>query len=136
MWEYNKIGVAIEHMATSIIEFNEWIIPRNNELGEKKQENYNFLCWKRGTSSRRKNSWDAHYLGANTPMDELVKFFDLIQPDLIGISLSVYSNVQFLLKEITALRTVTNIPIIIGGQGLKKVGEEQSGDFILKILKP
>ena len=41
------------------------------------------------------------YLGANTPMDELSRFCDLVKPNLIGLSLSVYSNLHFLLKEIT-----------------------------------
>ena len=45
---------------------------------------------------------------------------------MIGLSLSVYSNFQFLSEEITAIRTVTNIPIIIGGQGMKNVGAELS----------
>jgi methanogenic corrinoid protein MtbC1 len=76
-----------------------------------------------------KNSWDAHYLGANTPMDELLRFCELVKPDLICLSLSVYLNVQFLLKEIRGIREVSNIPIIIGGQALIKVGVELSEKF-------
>ena len=60
-----------------------------------------------------KNSWDAHYLGANTPMDELVRFCDLVKPDAIGLSLSVFTNVQFLLKEIKGIRAVCDSPLLL-----------------------
>lgn len=73
-----------------------------------------------------KNSWDTHYLGANTPMEELISFCDLVKPDLICLSLSVYENVQFLLKEITGIREICDTPILIGGQALNKVGVKLS----------
>lgn len=45
MWEYNKISVAVEHMATAITgRYNERIISGNNEFGESRQKNCNFLC--------------------------------------------------------------------------------------------
>lgn len=43
---------------------------------------------------------------------------------LICLSLSVYSNILVLLREIAELREVTNISIIIGGQALKRVGSK------------
>lgn len=138
LWEYNKISVAVEHMATSIIEglmnelFSEIIsLERKNKkivISSVENEEHQ-VGGKMVADIFEKNSWDTHYLGANTPVDELVKFCDLIKPDLIGLSLSVYSNVQFLLKEITAIRTVSNVPIIVGGQALKGVGIELSGKF-------
>lgn len=133
MWEFNKISVAVEHMASSIVEglmnelFGEIMsMDRKNKqvIISCVEEEEHQVGGKMVADIFEKNSWDAHYLGANTPVAELVSFCDLIKPDLVGLSLSVYPNVPFLLKEIAALRTVTNVPIIIGGQALKIVGVE------------
>ena len=138
MWEYNKISVAVEHMATSITEglMNELLpeimnIERNNKkivVSSVENEEHQ-VGGKMVADIFEKNSWDTHYLGANTPTVELVKFCDAVKPDLVCLSLSVYANVQFLLKEIKAIRVVTNVPIIIGGQALRKVGVEISKKF-------
>ena len=135
MWEYNKISVAVEHMATSITEglMNE-LLPEIMNL-ERVNKRIVISCveneehqvgGKMVADIFEKNSWDTNYLGANIPMDELVKFCEFVKPDLICLSLSVYTNIQFLLKEITAIRQVTDKPIIIGGQALIKVGLEIS----------
>ena len=137
-WECNEIGVAVEHMATSITEglmnqlFPEIInmdkINKTIVISCVENEEHQ-VGGKMIADIFEKNGWDAHYLGANTPADELVKFCDLVKPDLIGLSLSINSNLKFLLDEITAIRTITNIPIIIGGQALKEVGIEVSRKY-------
>jgi methanogenic corrinoid protein MtbC1 len=135
MWEYNKISVAVEHMATSITEglMNE-LLPEIMSL-DRKNKKVVISCveneehqvgGKMVADIFEKNSWDTNYLGANTPMNELIRFCELIKPDLICLSLSVFSNVKFLLEEITAIREVSNVPIIIGGQALTNIGSELS----------
>ncbi|SDG68550.1 cobalamin B12-binding domain-containing protein [Desulfosporosinus hippei] len=137
-WECNKISVAVEHMATSITEglmnqlFPEIMSPerKNKKVIISCVENEEHqIGGKMVADIFEKNGWDAHYLGANTPMNELVKFCGLVKPDMIGLSLSVYSNVHFLLEEIATIRTVTNIPIMIGGQALNDVGVELADRF-------
>jgi len=135
MWEYNKISVAVEHMATSITEglMNE-LLPEIMSL-DRKNKKVVISCveneehqvgGKMVADIFEKNSWDTHYLGANTPMHELIRFCELTKPDLICLSLSVYSNVKFLIEEIKAIREVSNVPIIIGGQALTNIGSELS----------
>jgi methanogenic corrinoid protein MtbC1 len=135
MWEYNKISVAVEHMATSITEglMNE-LLPEIMSL-DRKNKKVVISCveneehqvgGKMVADIFEKNSWVTYYLGANTPINELVKFCKLTKPDLICLSLSVYSNVKCLLEEITAIREVSNVPIIIGGQALINIGSELS----------
>ncbi|HZK53427.1 MAG TPA: cobalamin-dependent protein [Desulfosporosinus sp.] len=145
MWEFNKISVAVEHMASSIVEglMNELFAEIMSMERKNKQviiscvaEEEHQVGGKMVADIFEKNSWDAHYLGANTPVDELVSFCDLIKPDLVGLSLSVFTNVPFLLEEISALRKVTNVPIIIGGQALKKLGVELSEKFTDVIYLP
>ena len=138
LWEYNKISVAVEHMATSITEglMNE-LFPEIMSLERKNkkiviscvEEEQHQVGGKMVADVFEKNSWDTNYLGANTPTAELIKFCDAVKPDLIGLCLSVYFNLQVLLKEIAAIRAVTDVPIIIGGQALKKAGIEISEKF-------
>lgn len=135
MWEYNKISVAVEHMATSITEglMNE-LLPEIMSLDIKNKkvviscvENEEHqVGGKMVADIFEKNSWDTHYLGANTPMHELIRFCEITKPDLICLSLSVFSNVRFLIEEITAIREVSDVPIIIGGQALTNIGAELS----------
>lgn len=133
MWEYNKITVSVEHMSTSITEglMNE-LFPEIMSL-ERKNKKIIIACieneehqvgGKMVADIFEKNSWDTHYLGANTPINELVEFCNLVRPDMIGLSLSVYANVLFLIKEIKAIREVTDVPIIVGGQALKNISSD------------
>ena len=138
MWECNEISVSVEHMATAITEglMNE-LLPQIMSL-ERKNKKIVISCveneehqvgGKMVADIFEKNSWDTHYLGANTPMYELIRFCDSVKPDLICLSLTVYKNVHTLLEEITAIREVSNIPILIGGRALTKLGEEVSEEF-------
>ena len=138
MWEYNKISTAVEQMATSITEglMNELFYEIVSMEGINKKiviacvENEEHqVGGKMVADIFEKNSWDTHYLGANTSMNELLGFCDLVKPDLVCLSLSIYANVQFLLKEIQGIRAVTNIPILIGGQALIKLGVKISSKY-------
>ncbi len=133
MWEYNKISVAVEHMATSVTEgiMNE-LFPEIISF-ERKNRKVVVACIENEThqvGSRmvadifEKNGWDSIYLGADTPINEIVKYCKEENPDVIALSLSVYLNIDILLKEIKELREITDKTIIIGGQALIKKGRE------------
>jgi len=135
MWETGEVSVAVEHMATSITlglmyELSPEIMGldrKNKKLVISCVENENHqVGGKMVADIFEGKGWDTFYLGADTPMDELVKFCDEVKPDLIGLSLSIYSNLKFLIDEIATIRATTNIPIIIGGQALYNVGLEIS----------
>ena len=135
MWENNKIGVAVEHMATAIVEglmndlLPEIIIPeiKNKKIVISCVENEEHqVGGKMVADVFEKNNWDTFYLGANTPMIELIRYCDSVKPDLVCLSLSIYSNVPFLLKEIVGIRAVSSTPILIGGQALINIGVQLS----------
>ncbi len=138
LWEYNKISVAVEHMATTITEgiMNELYpeIISLRRLSKKiviscVENEAHQVGSKMVADIFEKNGWDTYYLGANTPINELNEFCNLTKPDLIGLSLSIYYNIPVLLMEITKIRQTSNVPILIGGQALKRKGQEVAGKF-------
>lgn len=138
LWEYNKTSVAVEHMATCITEgLMNQLFPEIISL-DRIQKKVVISCveneehqvgGKMVADIFEMNGWDAHYLGANTPIQDLIHFCHLTKPDVIGLSLSVFFNLPSLVKTITALKEVTDTPIIIGGQALQNKGEEIAKKF-------
>ena len=94
------------------------------------------------------NGWDGYFLGANMPAEELIKFIDEKKPDLLGLSLSIYFNINTLLETIDTVRIhYSDLDIIVGGQafrwggrdviaGLKGVTYLESIDSLEKMIRP
>ena len=138
LWENNEIDVATEHMATNITEaLMNGLLPEIMSFGRinKKiviacvENDQHEVGGKMVADIFEKNSWDTNYLGASVPSNELVRFCKIVKPDVICLSVCVYSNVIILLREIIELRKITSIPIIIGGQALRRVGFKFSQRF-------
>ncbi len=147
LWEYNKISVASEHLATEIAgnlinEILPYILssPKNNKTivlacveGEEHK-----IGLKMVSDVFEKHGWHSLYIGSNTPRTELINFIEQIKPDMIGLSMSMYINISSLevtLKMIT--RNFPAIPTIIGGQGLIYNGHEiaaRHGTYYIKNL--
>jgi methanogenic corrinoid protein MtbC1 len=125
LWERNEISVAREHLATTITENMLSITYPHLFTGvqaEKKAiisctaNEYHQLGGKMVADIFEMHGWDAHFLGANTPVKELLKFIDEIQPDLIGLSLAVYFNVPALKATLEAIHVhFKNLDILVGG---------------------
>ncbi len=131
LWECNRISVATEHLATSIVEgllnqlYPEVIgLPRVNKSvviasveGELHQVGAKMVC-----DVFEMHGWDAFYLGADTPTRELLHLVRERHPDAVGLSLSVYFHLGALQDMIWALRAEhPDLPILIGGQGLRRM---------------
>ncbi len=102
LWERNEISVAREHLATMITENMLSVTYPHLFTGLQSAKKaiisctaneYHQLGGKMVADIFELHGWDAHFLGANTPVEELLKFIDEIQPDLIGLSLAVYFNI-------------------------------------------
>lgn len=126
-WERNEISVAIEHLVTSITEslialaYPYLFSSENN--GRKAivlstPGEYHQVGAKMVADYFEINSWDAYYLGTQTPEKEL---FDLItkkEPDIVAISMSISFNANVLKQLLLAINErFPNQKIIIGGQG-------------------
>jgi len=76
------------------------------------------------------NGWDGHFLGANTPVPDQIQFIHDTRPDVVGFSLSIYSNLPKLVKHIDTIRsTFKDLPIIYGGQAFRWGGVEKMEQF-------
>lgn len=132
LWEHNLISVAVEHMATAISEriMNERYgdiiaaqrIGRRALIASVEKEMHQVGA-KMVSDVFEMHGWDAVYLGANTPLDDLVEMARSQPTDLIGLSLSVCFHLPIMERMIDRIQQdLPRIPILIGGQGLKAVG--------------
>lgn len=134
LWEYNKISVATEHLASAIVEavLNELYPSIISQ--DKNERNVILTCVenelhqigiKMVSDIFELNSWNSYFLGANTPISELISFTKDIKPDIIAISLSIYFNHTTLEKMIKQIRNeFPDLFILVGGQAFLRGGHE------------
>ena len=129
LWENNRITVANEHLATSITEsllnLAYPTVFSTERIGKKaviscSANEFHQVGGKMVADIFELNGWDGHFLGANTPPDEVAKFIQDTKPDLVGLSLSILSNIDQLKRSIEAVKTdFPNMDLIIGGQAFR-----------------
>ncbi|MFP4556540.1 MAG: B12-binding domain-containing protein [Bacteroidales bacterium] len=135
LWEMNKISVATEHMASSIVEANLNELYPSIISSEKLEKTAIVTCiesemhqigGKMVADVLEKQGWNVHFLGANTPTNELFSFVSDIEPQILGISLSIYFHLPALKSLLK--RTSSQFPdlqIIVGGQAFQHGGHEE-----------
>jgi cobalamin-dependent methionine synthase I len=66
------------------------------------------------------NGWDGHFLGANLPHEDMSRFIQEFQPDVVGLSLSIIANLDNLKRGIEVVQTdFPNLDLLIGGQAFR-----------------
>jgi methanogenic corrinoid protein MtbC1 len=125
LWEMNEISVAREHLATAITEYmlsTTYPYLFTGQPSAKKviisctANEYHQLGGKMVADIFELHGWDAHFLGVNTPVDDLLRIIDEIKPDLIGLSLAVYSNIAALESTLRVIHAnFNNLDILVGG---------------------
>lgn len=134
LWEYNKITVADEHMATAVTEslLNEFyqLIISNSRTGNKVvvacvENEMHQVGIKMVADIFEMNGWDAYFLGANIPTSELIKYIHQVKPHVVALSVSIYFHIPILEKMITEIRKAfPNLTIIVGGQAFTHGSDE------------
>lgn len=141
LWEFNKISVAKEHLATAITEgLLNLTYPRL--FGDENQSSsrtaiiscaaneYHQIGGKMVADIFELNDWDAHFLGANTPVDHMLAYIQETKPDLVGLSLSIFFNLAALKSEIEAIRSnFHNLDLLIGGQAFRFGGIQMTKQY-------
>ncbi|MBS4058387.1 MAG: cobalamin-dependent protein [Bacteroidetes bacterium] len=135
LWEYNKISVATEHLASAIVEslLNKLYYRNLAHVTPRKktvivscvQNEFHQIGLKMISDVFEINGWNSHFLGANTPTTELIHYAKLINPDLIAVSLSIYFNLPNLISMVHDIRNnFPELPILVGGQAFRHVGTD------------
>ncbi len=142
LWEYNKISVAVEHLATSITEslmsLTYPIIFSSQKIGKKAvisciANEHHQIGGRMVADIFELHGWDGYFLGANTPLKDLLELISEKRPQIVGLSLSVFSNLSRLIEAVKGLNVnFPDLPIIVGGQAFLHCNEECTELFRLK----
>jgi methanogenic corrinoid protein MtbC1 len=136
LWERNRISVAREHLVTAVTEgLLSLTYPILFAAGRQKPKKkiiiscaaneFHQIGGKMVADICELNGCDTHFLGANTPVDQMLSHIQDAKPDLVGLSLSVYFNITSLKKGIEAIRSnFTNLDIFVGGQAFQWNGAD------------
>lgn len=149
LWEEGKISVATEHLASAIVEtllgHLYYRIIKNADTNKmvvvitSVEDEVHQIGAKMVSDMFELHGWTSHFLGANTPMDELLDFISRINPTIIGLSMSINLHTRNLEKTISKIRErIPEMPILVGGQGLIEDGKDlmmkHTGVLYLKDL--
>ncbi len=129
LWENNRITVANEHLSTSITEsllnlaypsiFARERIGRKAVISCAANE-FHQIGGKMVADIFELNGWDGYFLGANSPIEETARFIHEARPDVVGFSLSILSNLDYLKRGIEVFRSdFPNMDLLIGGQAFR-----------------
>ncbi|WP_372772176.1 B12-binding domain-containing protein [Mangrovibacterium sp.] len=134
LWEFNKITVATEHLASAIVEsilnqlYFEIISNKKNSktvVAACVENESHQIGIKMVSDVFEMNGWNALFLGANTPTSELVRFVNANKPDALAISLTIYFNLPALEKMIQRVQNeFPDLPILVGGQAFRHGGKD------------
>jgi len=141
LWEYNKISVAKEHLVTAITEGlinlvypklfeNETTFINKSVVISCSANEFHQIGGKMVADVFELHGWDSHFLGANTPVNNMLEYIQDEKPDLVGLSVSVFFNMTSLKTGIEAIKSnFPNMDIFVGGQAFNWGGSEIIKNF-------
>jgi methanogenic corrinoid protein MtbC1 len=135
LWEQGRASVATEHLATAITEsLLNLVYPRLFSLPRLGRSavvtcaanEYHQIGGKMVADLFELNGWRGHFLGANTPVGDLLKLIQQKCPDVVAFSVTVYFGLEALFHAVTEIRTqFPVVPILVGGQAFRWGGRER-----------
>ena len=139
LWEKGEISVADEHIATSITDRLLTIIYPRIFSGKKKGKSavvacvaneYHQIGGRMVADFFELHGWDGYFVGANTPLGDLLDLIDEKKPDVVGLSLAMYFNLSELLEAVEVIHDKNpDLDIIVGGQAFRQGGSEVLDDY-------
>lgn len=133
-WEHEQMTVASEHLATAITGQMLSLILSLASKDHKKNKNMVIACVadefhqlgaRMMADFCQIRGWDSHFHGANTSIPDLLHTIETLHPTLLGLSLSLPSNLASLIKTIDAVsHHHPELPILVGGQAFRWAGME------------
>lgn len=134
LWEADKITVAHEHLATSIVLriitfFYGDLVYTEQTKGRAvvtaSANEYHEIGARMEADLLEMDGWDVSYLGANTPIDDLIGMLDSVRPDILCISVTMafnLSRVKDLIASIRKQPRFDTMKIMVGGHAIAYSG--------------
>jgi methanogenic corrinoid protein MtbC1 len=126
LWEHQRISVAVEHLATAVTERMLTLVQTQAFSGPPRDrtiivacvaDEYHQLGGRMIADFCELRGWRGHFLGANTPLPDLLTLIGERRPNLLGLSLSIYFNLPALLQALDAVTgRYPDLPVLVGGQ--------------------
>ena len=148
LWEHQRISVAVEHLATAITERMMSLVQAQTFGGEFRDRSviiacvaaeYHQLVGRMVADLCELRGWRGYFLGANTPLPDLLRLIELRRPTVVGLSLSIFFHLPELLKALDALGgAYPDLPILVGGQAFRwgGLGAVQAYSNVSYIASP
>lgn len=128
LWESGEISVAQEHLATSLVSrimasIYQRLVPPESTLGTAvvtaAPQEYHELGARMVADMLELDGWDVLFLGANTPVEDIIRTVVDRKAQLVALSASMFFNVTAVRELFTRLRTEAGVPglrLMAGGQ--------------------
>jgi methanogenic corrinoid protein MtbC1 len=127
LWEKGTISVAQEHLASSIVgrimsqlyTMNVSVKPTRGRavITAAPNEFHELGAWM-VSDLLELDGWQIRYLGANTPLEDLLNLLEAYKPQLLALSVTMPFNLNTAKKIITAVRekeSLLSMKIMVGG---------------------
>lgn len=124
LWQQNRVTVAQEHMASAISQLGLAALFERAAPAAPLDKKLVLACVTGELHDLPARlvadfldlaGFDVRYLGADVPLDDLVRMIDAERPDLIGLSVTMSFNVPALRTAVARVRAAIDRPIFIGG---------------------
>jgi methanogenic corrinoid protein MtbC1 len=137
LWELKNITIANEHLATAIsdtlLNLTYPYIFKTKRKGKKAviaccANELHQLGAKMAADILELNGWDSYFLGANTPLDDMLCYIDEISPAIVGLSLSYLPHLDYLKRAVEIIRIeFPNLDLLVGGHAFLGGGLDGPG---------
>jgi len=128
-WAAGQLSVAQEHLATAITEEALALaMPHTLDRDDNGRSAVIACCadelhqigGRMVADTLAMQGWDVAFLGANTPVDDLVALAASRPFDLVGLSVALRENVPQAVQAAARVRAAApRVPVVLGGQALR-----------------
>uniref|UniRef100_A0A7C5Y877 B12-binding domain-containing protein n=1 Tax=Fervidobacterium nodosum TaxID=2424 RepID=A0A7C5Y877_9BACT len=127
LWQMNRITVAQEHYFTAVTQLimsqlYEYLFTPSKKglrfVGACVNEELHEIGIRMVADVLESKGWDTYYLGANVPVDSIIKFLEEKKPNVFGLSCTLsfhLHNVVNIIEKIRQNETIRDIKVIVGG---------------------
>lgn len=125
LWEKNQITVADEHLATATLKYLLATLFTHQEAYENQPKallfciegEHHSLGLELANEVFKEKRWNTRYLGSNVPVSDAISFIDAWEPQVIGISIGMTTELARLKNCVGEIRNQhPEIEILVGGR--------------------